>query len=81
LTADTAQAWSKTRITYDRSAKTVRDAWVGAAHAIYEWAKAERLIPNNPFAAVSVTVPQLLKLVNYEHHSLRRTYARLKYFF
>jgi integrase len=61
LTADTAQAWTKTRITDDRSAKTVRDAWVGAAHAIYEWAKAERLIPNNPFAAVSVTVPHEIR--------------------
>jgi integrase len=61
LTEDAAQAWSKTKITDDRSAKTVRDTWVGAAHTIYEWAKSERLIPNNPFAAVSVTVPRTIR--------------------
>jgi integrase len=58
LTADTAQAWSKAKITDDRSPKTVRDIWVNAAHTIYEWAKSERMIRSNPFADVSVTVPR-----------------------
>jgi integrase len=58
LTEDTARAWAKSKFTKKRSAQTVRDTWVSAAHTVYEWAKSERLIPKNPFADVSVTVPR-----------------------
>jgi hypothetical protein len=61
LTEDTAQAWSKARITPNRSASTVREFDVNAGRTIYAWAKSERLIADNPFKAVHVTVPRRIK--------------------
>lgn len=61
LTADTARAWSKALITPNRSALTVRTVSVNAARTVYAWAKMERLITNNPFEEVSVTVPRKVK--------------------
>jgi integrase len=62
LTNDTAQAWAKELITAKRSARTVRDVWVNAAQTVYAWAKTERLIDNNPFEGLPITVPRVTKL-------------------
>jgi integrase len=61
LTDDTAQTWARSCITAERGARTVRDVWVNSAHTVFEWAKGERLIAHNPFAAVTVTVPRKIK--------------------
>jgi hypothetical protein len=74
LTEDTAQTWAKSKITEDRSAKTVRDTWQAAAHTVYAWAKSERMIRSNPFADVSVTVPK--KVSNRESKAFTSDEAR-----
>ena len=71
LNTDTAQKWSRAKITKERSAATVNDTWVSAAHTIYKWATRERLIKHNPFADVHVTVPKKIRLRKIQY-SLRR---------
>jgi integrase len=39
----------------------VKDVWVNAAATVYRWAEGQRLITDNPFAAVKVTVPRRIK--------------------
>jgi integrase len=58
LTEDTAQSWAVGRITAERSAATVKEVWVNAAVTVYGWAKEQRLLADNPFVAVKVTVPR-----------------------
>jgi hypothetical protein len=74
LTEDTAQTWAKSKITEDRSAKTVRDTWQAAAHTVYAWAKSERMIRSNPFADVFVLVPK--KISNRESKAFTSDEAR-----
>ena len=62
ITEDMARAWSRKLITKERSARTVRDTWVGAATAVYEWALNEKLVRSNPFANVTVTAPRKTQL-------------------
>src|SRR5262249_8927951 len=57
LTADQMQAWLLGLINDQRSAGTVRDGWLNACRVVFAWAKRQRLITNNPFAEVDVTVP------------------------
>jgi integrase len=61
LTEDTAQAWAVEKVTGERSAATVKEVWVNAATTVYRWARDQRLIANNPFEAVHVTVPRKIK--------------------
>lgn len=61
LNEDTAQAWAREKVTPERAAVTVRDIWVNAARTVYEWAKGQRLVGSNPFAAVVVTVPRKIR--------------------
>jgi integrase len=75
LTEDTAQAWSVEKITPERSAATVRGVWVKAATTVYGWAKGQRLIALNPFAAVKVTVPR--KIRNRENEAFTAEEARM----
>jgi hypothetical protein len=61
LTEDTAQAWAVRKITAERSAATVKEVWLNSVNTVYRWAKDQRVIANNPFAAVNVTVPRKTK--------------------
>jgi integrase len=74
LTEDTAQAWAKSKITEDRSALTVREIWVSAAHTVFSWARSERRVRSNPFADVSVTIPR--KISNRESKAFTTDEAR-----
>jgi integrase len=74
LTEDTAQSWAKSKITDERSPKTVRETWVSAAHTVYAWAKSERMLGSNPFADVSVAVPR--KIINRESKAFSAEEAR-----
>ena len=46
----------------ERSPRTVADVWVNAAKTVFTWAVDERLIANNPFTQVKITVPRGKKL-------------------
>jgi integrase len=41
-----------------RGALTVRDVWIGAPRAVWNWAQRKRLVSNNPFVGVTVEVPK-----------------------
>jgi len=58
LTTEEAQAWARGLVSAKRSAGTVRDGWVNAAHTVFEWARRQQAVPHNPFADVHVTVPR-----------------------
>jgi integrase len=51
-----AQAWIISRITADRSDKTVRTVWLCACKAVFSWAVVEDKLTANVFDAVNVSV-------------------------
>jgi integrase len=57
LTVEAAQAWADGVVTSERSPITVRAIWLSAASTVYTWAKRKRLVRDNPFSDVHITVP------------------------
>jgi integrase len=74
LTVETTQAWADGLVSPKRSQVTVRDVWVSAANTVYAWAKLKRLVSDNPFADVHVTVPP--KIINRENPAFTAKEAR-----
>lgn len=53
-----AKAWMNGLVNEKRSAATVAAAWRTALKTVFSWGVKERLIDNNPFPEVHVTVPR-----------------------
>ncbi len=58
ITTEEAQNWATHLVSDERTPITVRDIWVVAARTVFAWAKGLKLIPENTFAEVRVTVPR-----------------------
>jgi integrase len=61
ITEDEARQWAKGSITEDRSAQTVQEVWLNAAKTVFRWSKETKLLEQNPFAEVKVTVPNKIR--------------------
>ncbi len=62
LTAEEAQQWADGLISSERSARTVKEVWIVAAHTVYAWALKRKSIPANPLAEVEVSVPRKIRM-------------------
>lgn len=58
IAPDDARSWIKSLITKDRSAHTVRRTWLNASKTVFHWAVDEKLIQQNVFSDIRVTVPR-----------------------
>jgi integrase len=58
ITPEEAQEWADKLIDAERSEATVRDVWVAAARRVFNWALERKHVKQNPFKAVSVSVPR-----------------------
>ncbi|MFO1100519.1 MAG: tyrosine-type recombinase/integrase [Xanthobacteraceae bacterium] len=58
ITEHEARDWARGLVGTERSPRTVADVWVNAARTVFAWAVDERLIANNPFTQVKITVPR-----------------------
>lgn len=56
-----AQGWLDSLKTGDRSARTVRDVWLSAAHTVCGWAVRKRRLNASPFDGCMVEVPKTIK--------------------
>jgi integrase len=61
LTPEQAQVWANGLINSKRSAGTVRNGWVTAAHTVFEWARRQKLVAHNPFNEVHIKVPRKVR--------------------
>jgi integrase len=59
---DEAQAWVKSLVTPERSARTVHNTWITASKAVCRWAVEHNFLPCNPFENAKVTVPKRIRL-------------------
>ena len=58
ITPDEAQEWADKLANAERSERTVRDVWAGAARTVFNWAVTRKLITRNSFKTVHVSVPR-----------------------
>jgi integrase len=58
ITEDEARQWALSLITPKRTAVTVADIWIGAARRVFAWAKGQKLVADNPFKEIKITVPR-----------------------
>ena len=58
ITPDEAQEWVRGLVTKERSARTVRNNWIRASNAVFNWAVEHKHVPHNPFKDVKITVPK-----------------------
>ena len=58
MTAGEARAWLESRVTPERSARTVAQNWRRAAHTVFEWAKDAGKITTNPFSGIKLSMPR-----------------------
>ncbi|MGM4957816.1 tyrosine-type recombinase/integrase [Bradyrhizobium sp. 604_D8_N2_3] len=58
ISFENARAWMKGLVNEDRSASTVAAAWRTALKTVFGWAVQERMIDNNPFPEVRISVPR-----------------------
>jgi integrase len=58
ITGQEAQEWADGLVTSERTPRTVRDVWLVATRTVFGWAKDRKLILNNQFADVKVSVPR-----------------------
>jgi integrase len=61
ITEDEARQWARGSITEERSAQTVQEVWLNAAKTVFRWGKETKLLVQNPFADVKVTVPSKVR--------------------
>jgi integrase len=61
LTSEEAQRWVDTLINEERSAVTVRDAWIVACRTVFGWAVKKGLATENPFKTVHIDVPRKVR--------------------
>jgi len=52
-----AQRWADSLVGPDNSAVSVRNTWIAAPRAVWNWAKRKRLVSSNPFVGVTIEVP------------------------
>jgi hypothetical protein len=62
ITQDQAREWIRALITSERSAHTVKNTYLKATKTVFGWALDQKLISQNPFADVKVTVPKRKQL-------------------
>ncbi len=58
ITEHNARSWTNGLVGEGRSAVTAHDVWLIGARTVYGWAAENRLIDDNPFAKVKITVPK-----------------------
>jgi integrase len=58
ITREEAQDWANALINPERGPRTVRDVWVVAARTVFSWAVDSKLLANNRFTDVRVSVPR-----------------------
>ena len=61
ITPEEANAWAQGLVTADRSARTVRDVWVMASKAVFQFSVDNRLLVRNPFTKIKITVPRAIR--------------------
>jgi integrase len=58
ISFEKAKAWMSGLVNEERSAATVAAAWRTALKTVFGWAVAEKIIDNNPFPEVRISVPR-----------------------
>jgi integrase len=58
LLPEQMQSWAEGLVNAERSAGTVRDAWIVACRTVFAWAVGKKLITHNPFTGWRITVPK-----------------------
>lgn len=58
ISFEIAKSWMNGLINEERSAGTVAAAWRTALKTVFSWAVAEKIIDNNPFPEVRISVPR-----------------------
>jgi integrase len=61
ITEDEARTWIKSLVGPERSAATVSNTWLNASNTVFRWALLEKLLSENPFKSVAVTVPKKIR--------------------
>ena len=64
ITPDEARNWIQGLIGGTRTARTVKDVWLGASRSVCAWGVRHRLLSTNPFEDVPIDVPRRVKLRN-----------------
>ena len=62
ITPDEAQQWTDSLRTQTRLGRTVKKTWLNASKTVFGWAARRKLIPNNPFATVTIAVEKRIRL-------------------
>jgi integrase len=58
VTTETAKPWLMGLINKDRSAQTIATVWKTALKTVFSWAVGEKLVADNPFKELRISVPR-----------------------
>jgi hypothetical protein len=58
VTTETAKQWLTSLINKDRTAQTIATVWKTALKTVFSWAVGEKLVADNPFKELRISVPR-----------------------